>query len=113
MSRYVAIVGAGARTAVGLDAPSSAVAVRAGIAAMREHPYMLDRQSAPMVVCSDAMLPLTVTGADRLVALALPPALERSRTAAGACTSGTTPLRPPRTARGTARSQQGNREDNR
>jgi 3-oxoacyl-[acyl-carrier-protein] synthase-1 len=76
MGRTAFVVGTGARTPLGLDAASSAAAVRAGVAAMNEHPFMLDKQSEPMIVCLDAGLPVTVTGSDRLLALALSAARE-------------------------------------
>lgn len=76
LNRGVALVGTGARTPVGLNAPSTAASVRAGIAAMKEHPFMLDKESISMIVCADAMLPMSVAGADRLFALALPAAQE-------------------------------------
>jgi 3-oxoacyl-[acyl-carrier-protein] synthase I len=72
----VGIVSTGARTPVGLDAPSTAAAVRAGLAVMAKHPFMLDKKAEPMVVCADALLPITLTGVDRLLNLALPAARE-------------------------------------
>ena len=42
----------GAVTAVGVDAPSSAASIRAGIAGMGEHPTLLDRSGEPVVVAS-------------------------------------------------------------
>lgn len=48
----ICIVGVGAVTAVGLTAPSSAAAARAGIAGFGEHPFMIDRQGEPMIVAA-------------------------------------------------------------
>jgi len=79
MVNQLAVVGVGARTPVGLDAPSTAAAVRARISVMREHPFMLDDHAAPMVICADATLPINCTGSDRLLALAVPAAREALR----------------------------------
>lgn len=49
----VAIVGVGARTPVGLTAPTSAAAVRAGISRIGEHPYMIDKVAEPYCVAMD------------------------------------------------------------
>jgi 3-oxoacyl-[acyl-carrier-protein] synthase-1 len=75
----VGIIGTGARSPVGLDGPSTAAAVRAGIAIMARHPFMLDKNAEPMMVCADAVLPISMAGADRLVSLALPAAREALR----------------------------------
>jgi 3-oxoacyl-[acyl-carrier-protein] synthase-1 len=72
----VYVVGIGARTSVGMGAPASAAAVRAGIAGFNEHPFMIDRAGETMVV---AMAPYVEAGMsirDRLLALALPAARE-------------------------------------
>ncbi len=53
LSNSVSIIGVGARTAVGLTAASTAAAVRAGIAGMAHHAFMVDKAGAPMVVCAD------------------------------------------------------------
>lgn len=66
----VSIFGVGACTAVGLSAPSTAAAVRAGIAAMAAHPFMIDKMGAPMIVCASPLAPLHIRGADRFAALA-------------------------------------------
>lgn len=70
------IVGTGARTPLGFNAPASAAAVRAGIGAMQHHPYMIDKYGEPMVVTIDSELPTKLNGVDRLLKLAVPPALE-------------------------------------
>ena len=70
MSRAV-IVGAGARTPLGFDRHASVAAVRADISAIAEHPYMIDRFGAPMKVTRDPGLEMTVTGPERLAALAI------------------------------------------
>ena len=66
------ILSCGARTSAGLDVPSTAAAVRAGIAAFAEHPFMIDRFGKPMIVARDAELPEDLSGPERLVALLLP-----------------------------------------
>ena len=70
------IAGTGARTPVGLNAPATAAAVRAGISAMAEHPFMIDKMGAPMVVCADPQLPAELEVADRFLELAVPAARE-------------------------------------
>src|SRR3954452_11769654 len=44
------IAGCGAVTAIGLSAPASSAAQRAGIGGQTEHPFMLDRTGEPMIV---------------------------------------------------------------
>jgi 3-oxoacyl-[acyl-carrier-protein] synthase-1 len=74
--QWIPIVGTGARTPLGLNAPATAAAVRAGLTAMQEHPFMLDKHGEPMVVALDAQLPAQTDDVDRLVALSLTPAHE-------------------------------------
>lgn len=74
MSSELAILGCGARTPVGLDRGSSAAAVRAGISAIAEHPFLLDRFGEPMLVTRDARLDPRLAGPERLAALAIPAA---------------------------------------
>lgn len=88
----VPIVGTGARTPLGLNAPATAAAVRAGIAVMQEHPFMIDKRGDPMVVTRDAELSARLSGVDRLLELALPPALE-ALTPVLTGTSGVPPIR--------------------
>jgi 3-oxoacyl-[acyl-carrier-protein] synthase I len=72
----ISIIGVGARTPLGLNAASSAAAVRAGISAMHEHPSMIDRYGDPMIVTADVELTLEVSGVDRYISLALTAAIE-------------------------------------
>lgn len=72
----VCIVGVGACTPVGANAPSSAAAVRAGIAAFEEHPFMIDSAGQPMIVARASYLTDDSGGAERLLQLALPAAHE-------------------------------------
>jgi 3-oxoacyl-[acyl-carrier-protein] synthase-1 len=72
----VQIVGVGACTALGPDAPSTAAAVRAGIAGFADHPYMIDNSGDPMVVARASYLPESPNAIERFVALAIPAAKE-------------------------------------
>jgi len=70
----IAIIGCGGRTPLGHDHRSSAAAVRAGIDAIAEHPFMIDRFGQPMKVTRDAALDPRLTGPARLTALIVPAA---------------------------------------
>jgi 3-oxoacyl-[acyl-carrier-protein] synthase-1 len=72
MQNPVCIVGIGAFTAIGLNAPSTAVAVRAGIANFNEHPYMIDRGGEPYIVAMVPTLEPQLMGTERYIHLALP-----------------------------------------
>ena len=74
--KVVCVVGVGARTAIGLTAPASAAAVRAGIAGFADHPYMIDQNGDPFVVARAPYLSDDVVGAERFIELALPAARE-------------------------------------
>jgi 3-oxoacyl-[acyl-carrier-protein] synthase-1 len=63
------IVATGARTPLGAAAPTAA-AVRAGIVAAREHPFMVDQVGEPMPGALDLQLDPGFVGPQRLVALA-------------------------------------------
>jgi len=83
----ICIVGVGAMTSLGLSAPSTAAAVRAGMSAMAIHPFMIDKMAAPMVVCANPVLPIELDAMDRFLGLALAaareamsPLLDRART---------------------------------
>jgi 3-oxoacyl-[acyl-carrier-protein] synthase-1 len=64
------VVATGARTALGLDDTSSAAAVRAGISAAREHPFMINLTARPVIGALDALLNPALMGPPRLVQLA-------------------------------------------
>jgi 3-oxoacyl-[acyl-carrier-protein] synthase-1 len=66
------IVGVGARTPVGLAAPTSAAAVRAGINRIGEHHYMIDKAGEPMIVARAAYISDEVRGVERFAELAWP-----------------------------------------
>lgn len=50
MTDSLCIVGIGSVSAVGLNAPATAAAVRAGIASFSEHPYMINQLGEPYVL---------------------------------------------------------------
>jgi 3-oxoacyl-[acyl-carrier-protein] synthase-1 len=75
----IVVVGVGARTPLGFDAASSAAAVRAGISAIQDHPYLTDRFGQLMKVTRDAGVPAELQGADRVVEIAFSSALEALR----------------------------------
>src|SRR5262245_2803425 len=58
MPHRVYVVGTGASTAIGLSAPATAAAVRAGIAGMVRHPFLIDKMAAPMLICANPVLPI-------------------------------------------------------
>jgi 3-oxoacyl-[acyl-carrier-protein] synthase-1 len=65
----IAIIGHGARTPLGLECRASAAAVRAGISAIADHPFMIDRFGLPMKVTRDAELDPTWPCLRRISAL--------------------------------------------
>jgi 3-oxoacyl-[acyl-carrier-protein] synthase I len=72
----VVVVGIGARTPLGFDAPSSAAAVRAGLSAIQEHPFMIDRFGELMKVTRDIGIEVSVNGPARAVEIAMSPAID-------------------------------------
>lgn len=76
------VIGFGASTAVGLNAAQTAAAVRAGIAGMQQHPYMVDGSGDPLVVAAAHIPPDLTDPVDRLLALAQP-AIEETRRHSG------------------------------
>src|SRR5690349_7620472 len=72
----IVIVGAGGRTPLGFSAETSVAAVRAGISAIQDHPYMIDRMGERMEVTRDTGIDPALNGPDRLVAIATSPALD-------------------------------------
>ncbi|GLS39161.1 beta-ketoacyl synthase [Mesorhizobium tianshanense] len=75
----IVVVGVGARTPLGFDASSSAAAVRAGISAIQDHPYMIDRFGERMKVTRDIGIDVDLRGVDRAVDIAASPALDALR----------------------------------
>ena len=74
--RGIPVIGSGARTPLGFNAPATAAAVRAGITMLKEHAYMVNKYGEPMVVSSDYELPPEMDGIERLVQLAVPAVVE-------------------------------------
>jgi 3-oxoacyl-[acyl-carrier-protein] synthase I len=72
----MAIIGRGARTPLGFDCRASAAAVRAGMSAIADHPFMIDRYGRPMKVTRDAGLDPGLPGTQRIAALAVAAAQE-------------------------------------
>jgi 3-oxoacyl-[acyl-carrier-protein] synthase-1 len=70
------IVGAGAQTPVGRYVLAAAAAVRCGISAYAEHPFMIDKYGEPMVVARAEWLDETLPLEDRIVTLAVDAAEE-------------------------------------
>lgn len=66
----VVVAGVGARTAVGMTAPATAAAVRAGVALFTEHPILFDAAGDPFRVARATYLDLDLAGAARLAELA-------------------------------------------
>lgn len=83
MHNSVCIVGIGAVTSIGLNAPATAAAARAGIANFNEHPYMIDKQGDPYVLAMVPSLETATMGADRYVQLTLPAMQEALRPLTG------------------------------
>jgi 3-oxoacyl-[acyl-carrier-protein] synthase-1 len=77
MNNEVCIIGTGACTAVGLNAESTAAAVRAGISGFEEHPYMINQQGDPYILAMVPSISAEITGAKRYLEL-LTPALKES-----------------------------------
>ena len=65
----VHIVGIGVRTPVGHCYRSAGAAVRCGICAYAEHPYMIDQHGEPMVVAMDSTMAPEMLADDRCIAM--------------------------------------------
>ena len=72
----ICIVGAGAQTPVGRYVLAAAAAVRCGISAYAEHPFMIDQNGEPMVVARADWLAEDLPIEDRIVTLAVDAAQE-------------------------------------
>jgi 3-oxoacyl-[acyl-carrier-protein] synthase-1 len=75
VNRDLCVAGIGSCTALGADLWSSAAAVRAGLTAFAEHPYMVDRAGEPMVVARAPYLEVDAPLASRMAFLAARAAL--------------------------------------
>lgn len=76
LGQIVVVAGVGARTAVGMTAPSTAAAVRAGISSITEHPFLFDVDGEAFQVAQTPYLEIDLRGAARLIELAGPAASE-------------------------------------
>jgi len=70
MTKPIYIVATGARTPLGLTAAPMAAAVRAGITALVEHPFMVDQVGNLMPAALDPELDPQIVGAERLIKMA-------------------------------------------
>jgi 3-oxoacyl-[acyl-carrier-protein] synthase I len=103
--RTVVVVGVGGRTAVGMTAPATTAAVRAGVDGFGPHPFVVDTAGNRIIVACAPYLGPDVAGADRLAELAAPAAAEAAAPLAAAggrppvpVFLGLPPLRPGRRA---------------
>lgn len=76
LGETVVVVGVGARTVLGMTAPSSAAAVRAGVSMFTEHPFLFDADGDAFLVAQTTYLEIDLRGAARLAELAGPAASE-------------------------------------
>jgi 3-oxoacyl-[acyl-carrier-protein] synthase I len=83
MTNPAYVVATGARTALGMNAASCAAAVRAGISAAADHPFMINLAANPVVGALDSVLDPELMGARRLVALVESALMEASTPLAG------------------------------
>ncbi len=72
----VYVIGVGAQTPVGRNALSAAAAVRCGISAYAEHPFMIDKHGEPMVVVRADWLDGSVDGKDRMIRFGIDAAID-------------------------------------
>jgi 3-oxoacyl-[acyl-carrier-protein] synthase-1 len=72
MTTSIDIIATGARTPLGLQAAPAAAAVRAGVTALGDHPFMVDCVGDPMRAALDAQIDPRILGPKRLLALAGP-----------------------------------------
>ena len=68
----ICVIGVGACTAVGLNAASTAAAVRCGIAGFEEHPYMINQEGEPYVLAAEPSIDPSSMGCKRYTDLAIP-----------------------------------------
>jgi len=72
MHNPTCIVEVGALTSVGLSAPATAAAVRAGISGFADHPYMINQEGEPYVVAMVPSINEGTFGTQRFIDLAIP-----------------------------------------
>ena len=68
----ICIIGIGATTPVGLDAVTTAAAVRAGISGFQEHPYMINQEGEPYVLAMVPSIQSDIVGFERYIELVMP-----------------------------------------
>ncbi|RWN59461.1 beta-ketoacyl synthase N-terminal-like domain-containing protein [Mesorhizobium sp.] len=78
----ICLAGIAARTPVGLRPESAAAAVRAGISAISEHPFLIDRDGEPIRLAQDALMGSDVPLAERMRELLLSMLLQLPQAAA-------------------------------
>lgn len=69
MNAPIAIIATGIRTPLGLDAASSAAALRAALCSCSEHPFMVDQAGQPMPASLDALLSADQPCRERMLTL--------------------------------------------
>lgn len=72
----ICIIGIGAITPVGLDAVTTAAAVRAGISGFQEHPYMINQEGEPYVLAMVPSIEPDIVGVERYIELITPSIIE-------------------------------------
>lgn len=72
----VMVVGVGARTSIGMTAPATAAAVRAGVTGFKQHPFVVDTAGNRMIVAAAPYLRPETAGTERFSDLAAPAAVE-------------------------------------
>ncbi|MDX8514042.1 beta-ketoacyl synthase N-terminal-like domain-containing protein [Mesorhizobium captivum] len=78
----IGLAGLAARTPVGLRPESAAAAVRAGISAISEHPFFVDRNGEPIRLAQDAVMGPDMPVAERMKELLLSTLLQLPQAAA-------------------------------
>lgn len=68
-ANQICIVGVGACTSVGLNAPATAAAVRAGISGFQEHPFMINQEGDPYMLAMVPSVDASLGGAERYIAI--------------------------------------------
>jgi len=72
LDHSLCVVGIGAMSAVGLDAPANAAAIRAGISNFQEHPFMINREGDPYMLAMVPAINETLMGFNRHIELLKP-----------------------------------------
>ena len=72
----ICITSIGATTAVGLNADSTAAAVRAGISGFEEHPFMINQEGEPYMLAMVPSINPETTGVKRYTELVTPSIIE-------------------------------------